>query len=156
MHGALALGLALLPGDTTAMFRVLLSWSCLAGIGSIIAAVGTARSGAPGVGDRATKHMIKALSTLSQAEWGFFLKGAEQLRYKKGETVIREGDTQRALYASPSSAAPHHRCFAGLHVRSGIWRGVAAAVTRMGLVGRLSAMRALIRAKLMVTVITHP
>ena len=41
---------------------------------------------------------IGRLGTLTEEQWGFFLRGAEQLRFGHGDFVIREGDTQRALY----------------------------------------------------------
>ena len=38
------------------------------------------------------------LANLSQEQWSLFLCGSDKLRFKRGETVIKEGDGQRALY----------------------------------------------------------
>ena len=44
------------------------------------------------------RETIAALAELSREHWSLFVKGSEQLRFRQGDVVIREGDAQRALY----------------------------------------------------------
>ena len=45
-------------------------------------------------GGAGPSSLIKALSSLTQEQWGDFLKGAERLKFYHGDCVIREGDAQ--------------------------------------------------------------
>ena len=56
------------------------------------------RSGSSSSSSLSAPRIIRDLSSLTSEQWGFFLKGAEQLRFQQGEHIIQEGDSNRALY----------------------------------------------------------
>ena len=65
-------------------------------------------------GGAGPSSLIKALSSLTQEQWGDFLKGAERLKFYHGDCVIREGDAQvkgskqQQQPCPPRSFHPHH------------------------------------------------
>lgn len=71
-----------------------------AGHGSTAGTPGRASAPEPGASlkEDAGSGIGSELAMLSQEQWTTFLAGADSLRFAKGETVINEGDSQRALY----------------------------------------------------------